>query len=142
MYQTPGGELLRGCDVNKHHVAWTEKLYTTKLGRKYRNMPGLVLPMVIEPHDRLHRLIPPPPKLNKYLMNLAIEFNDELDDSFYEDRYDMFHEMIGFFQEIAETYTSPERAELAFGTASNYIKQDLFVQAGRVALISDLQRAA
>lgn len=115
--------------VNKHHVVWQKANYTSKAERAYRGLDGLILPLAIDSHNDLHANVLPPRKPSAALMSLAVEFNEAID---IGNDYEIFDDMIGFFQEEAETSTSPERASEAYKVASNFILQRSFVEAGAV----------
>jgi len=127
-YETVDGELVSRHSVNRHHIAWQKRSYTTRTESLYRNMSGMVIPMLIPAHNDLHAHIRPPRKPTLNLIRHAISFNEATGGT----GFDQFEQMIEFFADVADTSRSPQEARDAQSIASNFMSQHRFIEKARV----------
>jgi len=126
-YRTQEGRLLRRSEVDNHHVFWEKANYKTKKERTFRNMEGLVLPMVITWHSDLHANLRPPQKPSKALMNQIVDYTKELG---FEDPYERFRQIAGFVIRLSERHG--EVADQAQKIGANLVLQSAFIDKGMV----------
>ena len=123
--------LLKRNETNLHHAFWERASYSNRLDKIYRNLSGLVLPMVISSHGDLHANVRPPYKPGIELMNAAVDFNRRMLDP-SDSPYHNFDQMLGFFKETAETSPNVRQAEESWKIASNMTIQAAFIEKGMV----------
>lgn len=129
------GSLWRAREVDVHHVQWPRRDYKrTKVEQRYRNMTGMLLNLCITDHRNLHYKLKIPPKPENALMVMAIDYNEAL---VYGTDYEVFDDMISFFQGVSEQDSRQTRAEQARRLVRHYTAQRPFIQSGMVRRISN-----
>jgi hypothetical protein len=134
-YRTQEGRVLRRSEVNRHHV-WNERRqYSSNHEKRFRNMAGFVLPMVITWHQDLHANVKPPKKPSRNLMEQIMDFNESLDGSHYA----RFSQVTRFILKLAETSQNIGIADQAQKIGTNLLLQEAFIDKGSVTLIEDIE---
>lgn len=131
-WETPEGRLVERSSVNRHHVSWANRNYKTQTEKRYRNMAGMVLPLLVTEHRELHAHIKPPPKPSHALMQHAIAFNSAID--MRTDVYGQFEQMIEFFADIGDMSQRVSESKTSRAIAANFVLQEAFVSKGQVKL--------
>jgi hypothetical protein len=133
-YITDDGRILRESEVNKHHVFWEKKRYQSKREQYFRNLGGLVIPMVITWHDDLHANLRPPQKPGKRVMDLMTDYITELE---FEDPYVRFSQISRFAIRQAESLTHYGMANEMQKIGVNMLLQSAFIDKGSVRRLDD-----
>lgn len=128
-YLSSDGRQLRRHEFNNHHCFFNAKWYRPGEEQRFRNMGGLVLPMLKSAHDDLHANIQPPPKPSKQLREQIAEFTCG---TYEADEYAQFYRIAHFIGDVANSSWSPERADEAFHIHENLMEQSEYIEIGRV----------
>lgn len=130
-YQLRDGATVSRRAVNNHHLFYNDKWYAPGEEQRFRNLPGLVVPMHIPVHNDLHATLEPPLKPSKRLREQIAEYAHGL----YEpDPYEASEQIIRFIGDIANSAWSPERADEAYRIHDQLDRQQVFLTLGRATL--------
>lgn len=130
-WRTATGEIVGDNSVDCHHAFFCRNKYKTPQEKQFRQLGGLVLPILITVHRELHSNIPPPPKPSPDLMRLITEYAD----NDYHDTYEAFSEIAWYIGDLANSATSQQLAEEAFAIHQNLIDQSAYIAEGRVTSV-------
>ena len=87
-YSDVYGELHGAREVNNHHVIHTRRKYCSPLEKKYLQVAGFVVPLLISVHKNLHAEVAPPIKPHPDIMRATVQYAATLDR--HESVYDRF----------------------------------------------------
>lgn len=90
---------------DSHHVFWTKTEYTTRIEKRFRNTPGLVIPTPLTNHNLLHRRLTPPPKPERQEMVNVMDYLDDTPAAVQFDRLWGIEKTARFFGAIASQDT-------------------------------------
>lgn len=96
VYQDVSGELHERGEVNNHHVWFNRRRYISPLDKKFRNLGGFVLPLLVPIHKDLHAEVPAPQKPEARVMRETIEFSAQIR---HENPYDQFLKLATFLED-------------------------------------------
>lgn len=133
IYLTTDGTRLNKADFNKHHSMYPKSRFKSPIEKAYKNMGGMVLPTVLQPHRELHARSQPPIKPSAQLMTYAVNYNATLDDDL--DPYQKFDEMIKFFGQLTGMSGNIKEVKQASSIHDNLLEQRPFIQSGRVVIL-------
>lgn len=135
MYETIHGSHVSKRAVNRHHVMFESNRYTDSFGRAYRNLSGLVLPMLVEVHNELHAEVLPPIKPCKLLMVDIIQTAQRLPDM---PVYDQFQAFSNRFYQLSQTNSHTRINYEAGRIHDNLQQQNEFIAQGIVVPAMEL----
>ena len=110
---------MRRNGMNRHHVCFERMDWmNSKIGSFVRTAPGLIIPMVIENHNELHREVEPPKVIHPVLGGLVLNKLNELSDRHYtlQNRLVMFDGVTEYLRAVGEAdrrFYAPEALRLA-----------------------------
>lgn len=134
MYETIHGSHVSKRAVNRHHVMFESNRYTDSFGRAYRNLSGLVLPMLVEVHNELHAEVLPPIKPCKLLMVDIIQTGGRLPQM---TTYERFQALSERFYHLSTTSMHTAMNYQAGRIYDNLLEQDKFISQGIVLPVSE-----
>ena len=102
--------------------------YQDGYSKAFRNLSGLVLPMLVTVHNELHAETFQPIKPCKLLMVDIIQYGNQLDLPVY----DRFQAIVGRFEHLAEHSTHLRMSDEAGRIAANLRIQDEYISQGIV----------
>jgi hypothetical protein len=127
-WRTVTGEMVSENRVDLHHVFFCRNKYKSPQEKQFRQLGGLVLPILITVHRELHGEIAPPPKPSHNLMNLIGEYSN----NDYHDTYEAFSEIAWYIGDLANSATNQQLAEEAFAIHQNLVDQSAYIAEGRI----------
>lgn len=136
MYETIHGTLASKRAVNRHHVMFESNRYTDSFGRAYRNLSGLVLPMLVEVHNDLHANVLPPIKPCKLLMVDIIQTSNRLPDM---PLYDRFKALSERFEHLSHVSNHVNINYQSGRILDNLRQQDEYISKGIVVPVIELE---
>ena len=122
-------------ETNRHHIFWRRDSYKTPPERKFRDVTGLVLRMTIREHKTLHANVPPPHKPNPDLMRDVTQFDRNLDDNLYFDRYLKIADYLIDVMHDGSAHNSEDAGLIL----ENFELQNEFLDKGRLTFIGIME---